>query len=680
MQTVTRSIAIPHGRVEIEQESGAIAAIHLDDPATTFVGDHTGAGLLRVAAPLPHYQSHYLECGTHGRPEIVAEGDGLTLRHVSLSSAEGEFPIEVEIRLRPSDDGLVMSATVHNGWTEPLPQIIFPQLMDLEPVGGVDDTRLQLGRHRMEPFRQLAMAPEDARWLDRPLHQYIPYADFRFNMKWLDYGNERQGLTLYSRNTRHTAQGLIIQRVDRAIDRLNLRWSHHPVLQPGETWESGEYVLLPHAGDWYAGARAYQQFAAEAYPYNAPQRIREAMAIRSMWAAPRNAPPNLMFAELPTYAEEVADPDLGIAEIVLWHWWYRNGYPIQVDERMGTEEDLAAALATCEELGVPIVLFVSHHILRDTDETDRDWVHLNAGNQAVINNWTYGRDFLPVFLPPFSGTHAMVNGSALSPGWRETGLAAYRHFLGLGGRGICFDVGRAWDAPNFNPSIDGRPDEEGEKLNAFHRAARELVHEVYPEGSYSAEHVSDVNVSVIDYTWEWHNGDEIERAAPFRYVFPQFRLNANVNAHPRGALVAFMDGALINVMPGNMHSHLLRDCPELTAMLKQLNRLWQRFLPFFTEGQYRYQEGLTVEGGAARIYTHGDDVLVIVANPADAPADVTVETDPTVWGAGVRSGTVSVIDIDGQEIESEQDEQSAFRRQVHLAPDTLAMIAFTGER
>jgi hypothetical protein len=273
----------------------------------------------------------------------------------------------------------------------------------------------------------------------------------------------------------------------------------------------------------------------------------------------------------------------------------------------------------------------------------------------------------------------MVNGSALSSGWRETGLAAYRHFLGLGGRGICFDVGRAWDAPNFNSSIDGRPDEEGEKLNAFHRAARELVHEVYPEGSYSAEHVSDVNVSVIDYTWEWHNAADIHTAAPFRYVFPQFRLNANVNEHPRGALIAFMEGALINVMPGNMHSHLLRDCPELTAMLRRLHPLWQRFLPWFTEGQYRYVEGLTVDGGSARLYTHGDDLLVIAANPSDEPADVTIETDPTVWGAPAQAGTLAIVDLDGQELERQEGERSAFRRQLRLAPDTLAMITFTGE-
>lgn len=679
MDIPIRTLEIPGARIDIDERSGALASVRLHDPGTDFVSQPTTAGLVRVAVPLPGYQSHFLECGTHGAPEISADQDRIVLRHRSLTSDHGSFPIEVEIELRASDQGLVISARVHNGWTDPLPQVIVPQLMNLEPVGGEEQTRLQLGRYRMNPLRQLSMRPDDARWLDRPLHEYIPYADFRFNMKWLDYGDDHAGLTLFSRNTRHTTQGLLVQRVDRGDDRVNLRWAHYPMLEPGETWESGEYVLLPHAGDWYGGARAYKEFASGAYPYNAPQRIREAMAIRSMWAAPRNAPPNIPFSRLPEFAEDVADPDLGIAEIVYWHWWYRNGYPIQVDERLGTEADFAAALRTCEEVGVPIVLFVSHHILRDTDETDRDWVHLNAGMQAVINNWTYGRDFLPVFLPPFSGTHAMVNGSALSPGWRETGLDAYAHFLGLGGKGICFDVGRAWGSPNHNPSIDGRPDEEGEKLNEFHRRARDLVYEVYPEGSYSAEHVSDVNVPVLDYTWEWYNAADIENAAPFRYVFPQFRLNANVNEHPRGALIAFMEGALINVMPGNMHSYLLRDCPDLTAMLKRLHLLWQRFLPYFTEGQYHHREGLSVSGGDARLYTHGDKVLVIAINASDETAGVTISVDPSAWGQAVRRGTLTVTNLEGAETRRMPGETSPLSVRMEIEPDALQVIEFQPE-
>src|SRR5680860_1660425 len=676
MKQTAESIIIANGRVDIETTTGAISAIHLEEPRTEFVREPSGAGLLRIAAPLEHYQSHFLETGTHGKPKITRDGDGITLRYDSLESNEGSFPIQLESRWRPPDDGLVISAQVHNGWTEPIPQVIFPQLMDLEAVAGTDGTRLQLGRHRAMPFQELVMEPDDVPWLDRWLTHYFPYAAPEFNMKWLDYGDHNRGLTLFSRNTRHVTQGLFMQRVDRFTERLHLRWLHYPFIDPGGTWESGDYVLLLHPGDWYAGAKAYQSFATEHYPYNAPQRIREALGVRSVWSAVRNAPPNFPITALPEYAEEIADPELGITELILWHWWLKNGYPIFFDTRLGTEEEFRTALQQCREIGVPIVLFVSHHILRDTDETDPDWKHLNAGMQPVSNNWTYGRDFLPIFRLPFSGTHAMIEGSALSAGWRETGLKSYEDALALGGRGICFDVFQSWPDPDFNPARDGRPDEEGEKLLEFAENARELIHAANPDGTFSGEHVSDVNVPVLDYTWEWYSSRQRRDSAPFRYVFPHYRLNANVNEHPRGALIGFMEGALLNLIPGQMHSYRLRDYPDLVHMVKRVAALRRQFLHYFTEGQYRFREGLTVNGGEGRIYTRGDGILVIAINPSDTAADIRISVDPGVWGGEYPTGTLTAYDLDGQEIEHASGGKAAFERSMHLEPDTLRIFEF----
>lgn len=672
----TAWLTIPHGRIGVDRRTAAITTIRLDDPETDFVRQPSGGGLLRIAAPLDHYPSHFVGTEARGNPVVVQRADGVVLNYAELVSDEGSLPIEVEVHVRTLDDGLKLSARVHNGWTEPLPQIIFPQLLDLEAVAGPDDTRLQLGRDRLQPFKELRMQPDDAWWLDRRLQQYIPFGGMQFNMKWLDFGDANRGLTLYSRNTRHTVQGLLMQRMNRDLDRVHLRWLHYPFIEPGETWESGEYVVMPHAGDWYAGARAYKQFADEHYPYNAPQRIREALAVRSVWPAVRNAPPTISISQLPEYAEELTDPGLGITELILWHWWLKNGYPIFLDPRLGTEEEFRVAIQECRDMGVPVVFFVSHHLIRDSDETDPDWLHLNAAMQPVQGNWTYGRDFLPVFQVPFMGTHAMFQGSALSHGWREEGWRNYETILGNGASGICFDVFGAWKDPNFNPAIDGRPDEEGEKLLEFARKAREMIHTVNPDGTFSGEHIADVNVPVLDYTWEWKNGYELALAGPFRYVFPQYRLNANVNDHPRGALVGFMEGALLNLIPGNMRSYLLRDCTELVAVLRKLTPLRHRFLPYFTEGQYRFLEGLTVDGGQARLYTHNDRILVIAINPGDHSSDVTISVDPRVWGASPEDGTVVEIDLKGNEIDRIPGESSVFRRTMDLENDTLRIIEF----
>jgi len=671
------------GLVEVDPVSGGLAAVHLTEPDTSFISRPTGAGLLRLALPRSDYPAHFVEVGTHGRPavEVLADG-GMRLRYDGLTTVDGPIPIQIELDLSPAADGLHLRARVHNGGTDPIPQVIFPQLLGLAAIDGVDGTRIQMGSGKMLPLRELAMQPDDAHYLDLRLQRYIAYGKNMHTMKWLDYGSARCGLSLYAQDMRDTVQGLLVVRPDRANDRIDLGWVHYPFIQPGETWDSGDFVLLVHPGDWYASARAYQRYASEHYPYHAPKRLREALGVRTMWAAVRSTPPTFPLSAISEYAAELADPDLDLAELVVWHWWLKNGYPIFLDPRLGTEEEFKAALDRCRELGVPVSLFVSHHLLRDSDETDPSWTYLNAAGQRVLSNWTYGPGFAPKFGPPFMGTHSMVRGSARSSGWRATGLEQYQQIQDkYGPVSLCFDVFSAPPEPDFNPAGDGRPDEEGEYLLEFGRQARALIQRanegINPQATFSGEHVTDARVPVLDYTWEWKNGFNMEEAAPFRYVFPQFRLNANVNEHPRGALLAFMEGALLNVIPGNMHSFRLRDCPELVATLRKLAALRRRFLRYFTEGQYRYVEGLTVTGCTARLYTHGKDVLVIACNPTDQPVDASVEIDPAAWGASPAPGTLRVLDLDGVTVIEQPCAAGVLRQHLNMQADTLHAFEIT---
>lgn len=114
-------------------------------------------------------------------------------------------------------------------------------------------------------------------------------------------------------------------------------------------------------------------------------------------------------------------------------------------------------------------------------------------------------------------------------------------------------------------------------------------------------------------------------------------------------------------------------------MLRQLAALRRRFLPYFTEGQFRFREGLSVDGGEARLYTHDDHILVIVTNPSDVTAHVTISVGPTVWGASPARGTILEIDLDGNEIDRTTTGSSAFQRTAHLDVDSLRIFEFRAE-
>jgi hypothetical protein len=539
-------------------------------------------------------------------------------------------------------------------------------------VGGADDTRVRMSRGVIYPLRDLAMAPDDATFLDIPLQRYYGYGAFENSMKWFDFGAAAAGgLTMYGRDPRYAAQGLLVERPGRTALTTDLRWIHMPLIEPGETWESGDFVILLHRGDWHAGARAFAEFARPAYPYKAPRRVREALAIRSMWAAVRNAdPPDGGIDRIAAIAAEVADPDLDVAELVVWHWWRKNGLPILLDPRLGTEDDLRRVLARCRELGVPVSLFVSHHLLRDTDETPPAWRHLNAALQPVQDDWTYGRDFLPRWRVPFMGTHAMMRGSALAPGWREEALREYAHILDLGATSICFDQFWSWFEPNFSSDRDARSDAEGDRLLEFGRRAQAMIRARNPEGTFSGEMPTEMKVPVLDYTWEWRNAEELDDDAPFRVVFPQVRLNGNVNEHPRGALHGFAEGGLINLMPGNMHSFRLSDCPDLRRTVVELAALRRRFLKYFTDGEFRHTEGVRAENCLARAYSHGEDILLVIVNPSDERVRASASVDATAWGGSHARRTASLTAQDGTGLACLGTDPL----ELELAPDTLVVL------
>lgn len=663
-------------RAEIDPSRAALVALSYGD--REFVAADATGSLVRVAAPVEGYDAHWMRPGGVA-PRIEQGPQQVTLTYDRLVSAHTELEVSVRIQAGIGDEGLILRAEVANHGDVLIPQVAFPQLQGLVPREPGHTAVLQLPGRRMRPFEELVMRPEDMSFLEVPLQEYIHYGCLDFTMKWFDFGDSRGGFSVYSTNTRYTTQGLLVERQDRFSERLNLRWAHYPELRAGETWDSGEFVVVPHEGDWYAGARAYQRFAAEQYPYNAPRHIREALAVRSIWPALRNTRPTFTFKELPEYALEAADESLGIGEVVLWHWWLKNGLPIVIDERLGDEAELREALAACRDGGVRMSMFVSHHILREGDETDPSWVHRNRAGQAIVWNWTYSDEYLPKFPVLFQATHSMVKASALSRGWRETALAEYRRIMDLGAESICFDVFYAWNEPDYSPTADGRPDEAGERLKEFGRQAREIVHAVRPEGTFSGEWPSDIKVPIIDYTWDWRNARDVADCAPFRYVFPQFRLNANVGAHPRGPALAFMEGALLNVMPGGLRTQRLADNPELVEQLRRLAALRRRFLPFFTDGQYHHLEGVSVSGGEVRLYACDGAALLVLCNAGDDQATISVEVEPERIGLARTRWHATAYPSDGTRFDAGSHDQ-VIRLHRQVAPDDVIAVHLVPEQ
>jgi hypothetical protein len=140
-----------------------------------------------------------------------------------------------------------------------------------------------------------------------------------------------------------------------------------------------------------------------------------------------------------------------------------------------------------------------------------------------------------------------------------------------------------------------------------------------------------------------------------------------------------MEDALLNIMPGGLLTERLSDHPQLVDLLRRLNTLRRRFLPFFTDGRYRHLEAAQVEGGPARVFTRDIDALVIAANPTDAQATVAVSVDLDRLGLAAAEWTVEAHALDGS-VDVRPATGAAYRTAETLGPDELVVLHLRGRR
>jgi hypothetical protein len=107
LEALPRDVAeldVRGGRVAIDRATGALVRATAAD-GTEFMAGTAGRGLVRIAAPLPDYPSHFVELGLHGAPSITETNGKLTLVHERLKTKHADLPIRVEVDIESWPEG-----------------------------------------------------------------------------------------------------------------------------------------------------------------------------------------------------------------------------------------------------------------------------------------------------------------------------------------------------------------------------------------------------------------------------------------------------------------------------------------------------------------------------------------------------------------------------------------------
>lgn len=619
------------------------------------------AGLIDLAYPIPDFEPLRLTTSFSRGAKFTTDRDGVTITYEKLGSSRdfgppGRVAARVMFRAAPDGQSVILQCAIENKSQTAVRQVVFPDFKGLLPFAGESGTQFRSGGVRSQPFIDLRPAERGVNFYaqERALAgaEYVPGAYFGTTpmiIQWLDFGGLSGGFSLYRRKWGWepgegpfdgTPFRRVIVRLSEIDQTVRLLWANRVECKPGESWTSAEFWLTPHTGGWAKGIEPYRAWAHQnikrAYPV--PDHVRKGLGFRTLWmcqSQPRDAEKdvNFKFNELPRLARE--SKEHGLDEMVLWGWAPGLQCPVPPPfPHLGTEEELARAIAECKAIGVNVSLFISVYSIAEPSAS-RYGIKVGAPGSG----WTYHTELIPLFNPEYA-TGNRIGGAVVSdPKWRADVLSSCRQIIDK------FTPSIGWDQFAGFPTAPNVYD-----LTAQIRAIAKAKD---PQSTFCGESFNKIEeeCNYLDYTWSWGSYDFL-KPQPFTSVFPAPRLNPNIDRSPVDVKFCFMDNLYMNVMPrkpgGINGSSSISRYPDLGRALKQCAALRKQFENYFVDGKF-IGECLLSEpcpGAHFSSYVLPDRALFIVMNTeSDREVSFTSVLDP--WLSS-RSGEFQIKCYDDQ--------------------------------
>ncbi len=660
----------------VDEKTGAL--IYVAYPATGVILESPAdaAGLLDLAYPTRSFIPLRL-ASRFSQARVTADGGGAVITWEALAPSRTNVPLPngkvfAEIRIRPASDGrsVVLTCRIENRSSNPIPQVLFPDFHGLKPFDGVDQTRLRFARGVIRPFELPVRPPEsappyyDVGWKEYPAGSYYSLNALR----WWDYGSLRGGLSVFQKRWGgEDRPDVLTYRSEFDPLHLRLAWQHRSRIEPGQTWESGEFWLTPHRGGWAKGIEVYRDFVAQAFPPRPlPRHIRDGLGFRTVYFSPELDPDPtkaaFRYTDLSAIARDAIDH--GLDELVMWGCVKYPDLPLRAREELGGMQELLKGVARARELGVNALPFVTIDIV--SSEAARRY-----GVKPTSENWTYHPELIPQFRPyytQFPEGESWVDSD--NPVWQAEVESALKDWVNRGIRSFCWDVFQPKTKPGKKPDLIALV----ERLRGAARAAD-------PEATFGGESVTSCSFerdgAVLDYTWNWI--DYVD-ACPLLSVLRVPRLNCNVQSSALVVKKAFADSLYLNVMPRKPEDQwgtaLIRDELPLATALREVMRLRQQFLPYFVTGIFIGDSVLSEPVPAfVRAYQLGRKLLIIVLNDQDRPQYVTIQSALDLWLPSAERYQIEYFDSAGQVLESSRSEGARWSGATHLLqPHELAFF------
>jgi hypothetical protein len=648
-----------HFRVSVRGKNGAIESVFVKKNNCELVEEKRLAANFRLCLPLEDYLCNYIDGAEQEVESITQEDNAITVTYSGMKSEKGTFPVDLSYTVVLADDTIRFRAKLTNHSENPVSEFWFPRIGGWKRFGHDREADLTVPYYnRVYPALKMFKQFPGSRILGAEAGEWTKdYGELGDGcgvvMPWFHYYDKANDTGLYLgyhdkmfrfSTWHHFLWPTVSGRLDSWIppdqaagEPVGLVFSHvrYPFVQSGESFESGEFVIHAHKGDWHIGGLFYRKWFMEHFPFD---KSKSWLRKQSCWfTSIIHQPEDRIIADYKKYEQWSKDAEeIGINtfEITGWHkGGLERNYPEYVPEDMlGGREGFRKLLKSIRDRNGHSLVFVNYNVLDSNCEyyeKVKQFTHQDLFGHTS-NCMGYGESTLMARKSISVRRHVV---SSIVPEIEEILAGHYTDIVKDGAMALQIDKLCIGSLPDFNPLTGNKPDVAlCEHLVRSVGRVLEKCKEIDPAFCIAAEAIQDRLIPYVDVFYR--NAEKFDIAA-LRYVFPEWTACQHISApyDYHGVNGAILTGSVICFEPDNYQSSVAKPLyKKIGLYIQEVERIRKKLFSIIFLGKYHdvlgaavqvvEEEGADKKKGPAETVAHG---FAMFGGPVDSSAGTTEE-------------------------------------------------------
>lgn len=253
-------------QVTLDSATGSILRLEHPGPGTVLEIPADQASMVDLACPIPQFEPLRLASRFSQNAQIRTSPTEVVIHWERLGASRAAFAlpgrVSATVTLKAAPDGrsIILGCRVENHSPSAVRQVLFPDLLGLIPLGSAGETEFRSGPVVSRPFVALAKPDVDQFYaVNQTFAQFTSTGkEPAMAGRWLDLSGAKGGFSLFSKRSQWDAGPIVMLQFRERANRLRLMVVHDVNLTAGQRWESDEYWLTPHEGDWAKGRGPFE--------------------------------------------------------------------------------------------------------------------------------------------------------------------------------------------------------------------------------------------------------------------------------------------------------------------------------------------------------------------------------------------------------------------------------------